>query len=303
MHAEWTIIGAGAIGCIWAWHWRQQQLPVTLIARQPDTVLRYRRADQSRFRQTTIRCLGPGQLQQPVSRLLVTTRADQTTVALQQLRPLLTPDCWIVVLQNGVSALDLSHSVSQPLFAASTSEAGYCTASCSVVHAARGTTHLGPVNQRARALAGEVRASFPDAIHTELTDDIGRELWRKFALNCVINALTVKYQCRNGGLLLDPAARAELVALCAETAAILYRHTGDPWHQQLFAHAEALLTRTAENLNSMLQASRAGKATELAALNGKLVGIASTLGMSGALQRRLLAELTDQTSEPEPDAS
>ena len=50
------------------------------------------------------------------------------------------------------------------------------------------------------------------------TDDISAKLWRKLALNCAINPLTVLHDCRNGGLRDYPS---EVASLCAELITLL----------------------------------------------------------------------------------
>ena len=45
--------------------------------------------------------------------------------------------------------------------------------------------------------------------------DILSRLWRKLALNCAINPLTVLHDCRNGGL---SEHHCEVATLCAELA-------------------------------------------------------------------------------------
>ena len=295
MNSGWTILGAGAIGCLWAWHWRQQNIPVQLLVKPerlaPAPLLRYRRHQDSNFQQQTVQIQTSQQLARPIKQLLLTTRADQTLTALEQVQSFLADDCRLVILQNGIAALELRDFTDLPLYAASTRQAAWLAAPLTVVHAASGNTYLGALNKAGRQQLADTLNNFADALPCKTSDSIETQLLRKFAINCAINALTVKFQCRNGELLKNPKAADTLQALCEEISLIMFRKTGDDWFHQLNAHVSQVILDTADNYNSMLQAQRAGKTTELAALNGKLVAIAQALGESCTNNQRLLTEL------------
>jgi 2-dehydropantoate 2-reductase len=114
-------------------------------------------------------------------------------------------------------------------------------------------------------------------------------LWHKFALNCSINALTVKYQCRNGELLTLPAAAKELTALCKEVQEIASAIKPASWFADLATDIKSVLTRTADNRNSMLEDVRNQRETELSQLNGLLVQHAKKLGIAAPLNEQLMA--------------
>src|SRR5690606_1696189 len=101
------------------------------------------------------------------------------------------------------------------IFASST-EGAFREDAFRVVFAGRGQNWLGQegVVQPPQWL-GELQAA---GIPQQWTAQILEKLWRKLALNCAINPLTVLYDCRNGGLRDRPQ---EVAGLCDELAELL----------------------------------------------------------------------------------
>lgn len=95
--------------------------------------------------------------------------------------------------------------------------------------------------------------------------DILTRLWRKLALNCAINPLTVLYQCRNGEL---QAHQCEVATLCAELGELL-ECCGQPDAALDLQHeVERVIQATAANYSSMYQDVAAGRRTEISYLLG-----------------------------------
>ena len=102
--------------------------------------------------------------------------------------------------------------------------------------------------------------------------NIEQRLWRKFAINCAINALTVIHDCRNGELLDGSRRQQQLRALCEEIGFVL----------------EALSRR---NLSSTLQDVRRGRSTELPHLNGYLISLAESADIPAPRNIALMADI------------
>ena len=124
------------------------------------------------------------------------------------------------------------------------------------------------------------------------SDDILGRLWRKLALNCAINPLTVLHDCRNGGLLQH---RAEVAVLCAELQRLLQRIGQPAAGAGLLDEVQAVIRATAENLSSMQQDVQRGGRTEIRYLLGHACASARRSGCEtpalDALQLRLQEHL------------
>lgn len=101
------------------------------------------------------------------------------------------------------------------IFASST-EGAFRDGDWRVVFAGHGYTWLGDASHPTPPLwLDDLQAA---GIPHDWSTDILTRLWRKLALNCAINPLTVLYQCRNGEL---QAHHCEVATLCAELGELL----------------------------------------------------------------------------------
>lgn len=99
----------------------------------------------------------------------------------------------------------------------------------------------------------------------EWSTDILTRLWRKLALNCAINPLTVLYQCRNGGL---QAHQCEVATLCAELAELLECCGQPAAAEDLHSEVQRVIQATAANYSSMYQDVANARRTEISYLLG-----------------------------------
>ncbi|XP_034480856.1 2-dehydropantoate 2-reductase-like [Drosophila innubila] len=123
------------------------------------------------------------------------------------------------------------------------------------------------------------------------TPDILTRLWRKLALNCAINPLTVLHACRNGGL---AEHHCEVATLCAELAELLQHCGQSEAATDLQVEVERVIQATAANYSSMYQDVRQGRRTEIHLL-GHACRVAARHGRHLAhlerLHRRLVEHL------------
>ena len=286
--AQWTILGPGSIGCLWAAHWAKAGTPVRLIGRTPSKEpLHYTSDGTQTF---TLDTITAEQVTGPIDHLLITTKAQQTQQALDSIRSHLSPKAIIVVLQNGMAATELSLAPHQQLFAATTTDGAYRDQAKHVVYAGRGKTLIGPLATKT-CDAELLMPTLPSTLDIEYCDDIALKLWQKLAINCAINGLTVVHDCRNGELLQIPAARQSISALCHEIIQVTQAlNLGDKF-ARLEEEVVNVLTLTANNINSMLQDVRLGKRTEIHQLNGYLCRQADKLGINVPHNQQLLSAI------------
>ena len=143
--------------------------------------------------------------------------------------------------------------------------------------------------------AATATAVFRDALERSgiplrLVRDLDRELWRKALVNAAINPVTALHRVTNGRLLESPY-RDEAVALLRE-AQRAAAAAGYP-----FSDAEAdrdfdrVVRATAENRSSMLQDRDRGRPTEIEAISGEILGVASAHGLDLPLTRSVVERL------------
>jgi len=123
------------------------------------------------------------------------------------------------------------------------------------------------------SVSGRVR-KFADAltgcgVHTEISSNIKREIWRKAVVNAAINPLTAILGCRNGYLLENEHARKLMEGICREGMAVaggLGVDIGDAVEK-----AMEVARLTADNQSSMLQSLLRKRRTEIDFINGEIV--------------------------------
>ena len=212
---------------------------------------------------------------EPLDLVVICTKAQQSQAALQYWQHKFPKHCQIALLQNGLGQHDQAVKLfpKQTVFAVSTTEGAHKPTVDKVIHAGKGCTQWG------------YYAGPKQALCIDLASVLGQHLWcldiaqilrDKLAINCVINALTVKHQCHNGELLTIPEAYGEFQALIHETSNA-FNTLHWPLSFDLSSQAHQVASATAGNVSSMLQDVRHHKDTEIDFINGYLLAHAHAI--------------------------
>jgi len=279
---RWYVFGAGAIGTVVAHRLQAAGIPCTLLS--------HRSSGAQELVAGTGRHSIPvthiDELGAPcIERLLLTTKAGQIEGAMHRALPFLMPQAVMLTMANGLGfPARFAHGARQlALHRAVSTAAAYRDAAGAIILAAVGTTRVGGSAAEPTWFRDSL-ARLPD---WQWDADIDATIAMKFALNCVINPLTATRRCRNGELLADDDAAAELVALCEETQAALRAMGMWPADKALLPHVRRVCRDTARNRSSMLQDVLAGRTTEVDFLTGELLRRAGALGLNLPLSEAL----------------
>lgn len=258
------------MGTLWATRLARAGFPVRLIVRNPARLKAYQAAqgltlvEGDQAQRLPIGAQLPED-DEPIRRLLVTCKAYDAERAVAQIAARLSPDAELILLQNGLGSQQavaerVPHA--RCIFASST-EGAFRDGDWRTVFAGHGNTWLGDAHQGPAPLwLDELQRS---GIRHEWSSNIVGRLWRKLALNCAINPLTVLHDCRNGGL---KAHRTEVEILCAELATLL-EGCGQPEAAiDLSDEVNRVIEATANNYSSMHQDVAQGRRTEISYLLG-----------------------------------
>lgn len=293
----WHILGAGALGSLWATRLARAGLPVRLILRSAQRLDEYQRAGGLGLRENDNleRFDIPAELPDApttIRRLLVACKAYDAEAAVSQIAARLAPGAELLLLQNGLGsqqAIAERWPQARCIFVSST-EGAYRETDFQALFAGRGQNWLGdPHGGAAPAWLGELDLA---GIAQTWSTEILSRLWRKLALNCAINPLTVLHDCRNGELLQHPA---QLAALSEELGRLLVASGQPAAANDLENEVLRVIEATAANYSSMHQDVRLGRRTEIAYLLGHACATAQTLGLPTpklhALHQRLREHL------------
>ena len=289
----WHVLGAGSLGGIWAARLALAGLPVRLLLRDHRRLEQYRAAGGLGYeRDGQLRRLAlPAETlaeTTPIRRLLLASKAYDAAAVARALRPRLADGAEVILLQNGLGSQDEVAALlpqARCIFASST-EGAFRRADFQVVFAGQGQTWLGSVPDTPPPgwLDELAQAGIPAC----WTTDILACLWRKLALNCAINPLTVLHDCRNGGL---QAHADEVALLCAELGELLVAAGQAAAASGLLEEVQRVVAATAANFSSMHQDVAAGRRTEIAYLLGHACREAARLGLRLTQLPALHAEL------------
>ncbi|MBV0933089.1 ketopantoate reductase family protein [Marinobacterium weihaiense] len=289
---HWHILGAGAIGCLWADFLSRAGHGVSLLLRNHTTLRQWPRDGvldiTEAGQQRQVHC----QLETPdtaatIRHLLVATKAYDTLSAVEAIQPRLQPGADVVLLQNGMGQ---QQAVVERLHGcrvwAGTTTAGAWLETRHRLHCvSRGDTHIGPLTAHTPEQPPGWNAL---AIALHPCTDIQPHLWRKLAINCAINPLTALFDCPNGDLLADTARLELMQRTCREVEQVATAAGIRLFDAPLAERAAAVASATGKNLSSMLQDIRHGRRSEIEQITGFLCRQAQLQGIDVPVNQSLL---------------
>lgn len=261
-----TIVGPGAMGCLWA---SLQKQPCHFLAKdghpflQTDHFEYLPAATQVNFSASTF-----NDYRNTGDHLIIATKAYAAKDALQRALQSVKNPSSIFLLQNGMGSQQEIAALYPhlPIFAVSSTHGAFKPDPLTLMHAGMGTQRIGPLT--ASAELSIVEELLPPGSFSWYLD-IENVLWQKLQINSAINALTVIYQCANGELLDGGERQQHMAKLCAETDLLL--QTSGINHQPSLALAEQVAKLTAKNFSSMYQDVAHHRKTEIKYINGYIV--------------------------------
>jgi len=196
---------------------------------------------------------------------------------ISQLQPTLPPSLPILLLQNGLGGDELLRQAfpDNPLYIGSTTDAIASLEKGHIQINARGELIVGSMLEKApcEAVSALIQAH-PNALWDQ---DIMRYLYRKLAVNAVINPISAKYNCRNGEILrygeLIEGVKAEIFRLYKALKI-------DIATAELSDYIDSVITLTANNYSSMYQDRKANRPTEIDSILGVLLRKAAELNIT-----------------------
>lgn len=260
--------------------------------------------------------------------LIVTVKAHRTLVALKSVSHRLTPESTVLLIQNGMGALE---EVKEEVFPDESQRPNLMLGIFShglnrmspfkIWHTGVGTTILSPVWCRNAYMLNET--TYDDwapstkyllrtltlapplvAVSENPTNLLLLQL-EKLAVNCVINPLTAVLDCENGELLNRPSVSRSMHLLFMEISAVIssmpelrsipgigLRFSPDRLKQL----AMGIASRTANNTSSMRQDLRFGNQTEIDYLNGYIIRRGEELGIKCAVNYLVMQMLLAKQS-------
>ena len=227
----------------------------------------------------------------PISHLLVTTKAYDVREAVASVVHLLCEDSLVVLMVNGMGLAeqlckDWPHL---NLFFGTTTEGAYAIAPQHIQHTGRGETRIGRQGQDEPPLWFD---QWSCATNPCLWDNnIEAALWSKMAINCIINPLTALHHCTNGELGQRRELTEHVATLCNEVSQITRAAGFEKIAAALPQRVADVIAGTARNRSSMLQDVEGGRRTEIDYITGFALRVADQYGIDAPHNRALLKSI------------
>lgn len=281
-----AIVGAGAMGCLFAARLAEQGAQVTLIdvdTARLETIAREGIAltDDNGTRSLAVSVASAAEAG-PTDLLILFTKGLHSKAAVDSVRHLAASAPLALTLQNGLGNAELladGFGADRVLMGTAHIPADL-TGPASVETHGFGNLELGGFTPVAHRLSAPVVALLERAgFGAKVAKDINATVWEKVAFNAALNALGMICEVPNAGLDNEPGKRlaAKVVHEAADVAAAA-GITID--RERILATIEAALREHAHHKASMLQDREHGRLTEIENINGAIAREGARLGVA-----------------------
>ncbi|MCI5218241.1 MAG: 2-dehydropantoate 2-reductase [Candidatus Electrothrix sp. LOE2] len=290
-----TIIGAGAMGCLFGGLLSEQGMDVHLVDVQEEQVAALNERGLTILHQGVERVVRVRAVTDlaaiPVTDVAVIfVKHAQTEAAARTAARLLGSNGYALTLQNGMGNAEILADVlgEKRVLCGTTAQGAMVLGPGRIQHSGNGETVLGRWRQGRGEVAAKLAEVFTAAgVGCRAVDDIAPVLWKKLFVNAGINAVSALTGLRNGQLLEQEAARLLMRDVVAEAMAVAEAYSiAVP--ADIPEHVEQVARATASNRSSMGQDVDNRRPTEIDAINGYIVRKAREVGIAVPVNQTLV---------------
>jgi 2-dehydropantoate 2-reductase len=279
---HFLVVGAGAMGCLFAARLKKAGFEVDLCEKDPE------RAERIRDQGITVEApSGHDRVMVPVlsgkpaaspQAAVIFVKSNDTEEASLAVAPWLEAGAVVLTLQNGLGNVEILEKIfgKARVLGGVTSEGATVLDHGRIRHAGEGQTSIGPSGEAAERIVSALRRA---GFTSETVADIQPLIWGKLLVNAGINALAALTGLRNGRLPQVKGLLAVMEAVVREAKAVAdARHVILPYPDPI-AHVLDVCRATSGNVASMLQDVLNKRVTEIAFINGAIVREGKALGV------------------------
>ncbi len=288
------ILGAGAMGTLFAARLAHSGTPVTLIDID-EQVLASLRSEGARCMtdvgpiRATVQALRASQLSHGPAMWLVFTKSAHTSSALQSIAHLLQPDTRFLSLQNGIGHVDALQAFAAPDRVA----LGITTWPARLLGAGH-VSSLGQGSIRFMPCNGLLDPPFEQlaqqlnraGLDCHLDPQVQQAIWEKLAFNAAFNGICGVTRCTVDGLA-NATGEALIAQVLQEVLAVAHASGVQASADRVNASVRNALENHLGHQPSMLQDLLAGRKTEVDAIHGAVTRAAEQLGIDVPVTRSL----------------
>ena len=289
------ILGAGAMGCLYGAAFHRAGCDVVLVdVSQPHIDAINARGLELETRAGTeflpIPARRPEEIAEPVDLIVVFTKTFHTDSALTGIAAAIGPQTWLLSLQNGLGNDQrlAAHASADRILVGSSSLPSDLVGPGKVRSHGEGGSKLYPAFGADPAFAAEIcelltRGGLPAALEPEIHGAI----WSKAIFNATMNPLCALTRRTPGFLGSHQESRALIFELVEEGVRVANASGIAIAAQPIHDLTQVSVTDHADHEASMLQDVKAGRRTEVDAINGAIVEAARAAGIAAPLAETL----------------
>ena len=225
----------------------------------------------------------------PFDLIILTVKSFDTKTAIEQVHPLVGGDTLVIVAQNGFGnyeavseAVGKEHALlARVIFGVKLLAHGTAEVTVIADDVRIGQPHGAVAEARVREIAGAINRS---GIPTSYAGNVEAILWDKILYNAALNPLGAVLECTYGQLAEHEGSRQIMDRVIDEIFLVVLAHgirlnwrTPEEYRRHFY---EKLVPPTAKHFPSMYYDVKAGKRTEIDALNGAIVRLANMKGIA-----------------------
>lgn len=287
----WQIIGAGAIGCLWAANLLRTGQQVHLISRSTSNMQQLKYQDLQ-GKKAVYDCSHSKDLLNQSSPILVCVKAQQVKIALANHRHNIGPEQVIILMHNGMGCAEQVAAIlpNNPIICATTANASLLNSHLDIKQTGLGITYLGAFNKQANKyshLADDLNKALSNC---HWCDEIQHKLWLKLIINIAINPLTAIFQINNGKLS-EKKYQTQIGQIISEAISVLNVLGLNFDKTETLTTITTVINATSENFSSMNRDIYFQRLTENEYINGYLLKKASQCHIETPLIQSLYEQI------------
>lgn len=281
-----VIVGAGAMGCLFAAKLGEAGAEVTLVDVAEDYLARLRQngialTDDAGTRTVSVKAALAGDISHAPDLVMLFTKGMHSKAAIQSVAYLANGNLVALTLQNGVGNAELLAEVFGPehTFMGTAHVPADLVPPCGVVTHGFGHLHLGGFEPGTSAVAGALGDLLRGAgFDAAVTTDAAAALWEKLAFNAALNSIGMICETDNAGVN-NPAGIRIADAVVSETVAVANAKGISLDEAQIKSTVRDALREHGPHKASMCQDRIAGRKTEIEMITGAVEREGASLGV------------------------
>jgi 2-dehydropantoate 2-reductase len=283
-----VILGAGAMGCLFGGRLAEAGHQVVLVDVWPEHLETINRngltlETDAGIRNISVSGCRVDQVDRPPELLVLFTKSIHTHQALESAQHLLGLNTWVLTLQNGLGNVEAVETFvpRSRIAVGTTTWPSDLIGPGSVRSHGEGNTRLLAADARVTPDLERISSALDQAgLNCMISREVFTTIWEKLAFNAALNSLTAVTGLSVGGVAAATEGRELAHTIAAEVVMVANRKGVQASETAVLATIDSALRDHGNHLPSMLQDIRAGRKTEIEAINGAVVREASLLGIA-----------------------